>query len=234
MAAIAHLNELNAQLKQDSENIRALEQQIEAESSRIKVIQEMKRAYEGYYSSVRNVLRDAARDPLLGKCIEGVVAELIRVPCEYESAIEMTLGSALQNIVTPTEQDAKQVIGYLRSRQYGRATMLPVSSMRPRLLSNDERSMCNVEGFIGVASDLVSFDERYRGIFENLLGRTIVVKDLDAGIAINKRARSSFRIATLKGDIINPGGSMTGGSAQKREFSLIGREREIETITAAL
>lgn len=234
MAAIAHLNELNAQLKQDSENIRALEQQIEAESSRIKVLQEMKRAYEGYYSSVRNVLRDAARDPRLGKCIEGVVAELIRVPCEYESAIEMTLGSALQNIVTPTEQDAKQVIGYLRSRQYGRATMLPVSSMRPRLLSNDERSMCNVEGFIGVASDLVSFDERYRGIFENLLGRTIVVKDLDAGIAINRRARSSFRIATLKGDIINPGGSMTGGSAQKREFSLIGREREIETITAAL
>ena len=234
MAAIAHLNELNAQLKQDSENIRALEQQIEAESSRIKVLQEMKRAYEGYYSSVRNVLRDAARDPRLGKCIEGVVAELIRVPCEYESAIEMTLGSALQNIVTPTEQDAKQVIGYLRSRQYGRATMLPVSSMRPRLLSNDERSMCIVEGFIGVASDLVSFDERYRGIFENLLGRTIVVKDLDAGIAINKRARSSFRIATLKGDIINPGGSMTGGSTQKREFSLIGREREIETITAAL
>ena len=234
MAAIAHLNELNAQLKQDSENIRALEQQIEAESSRIKVLQEMKRAYEGYYSSVRNVLRDAARDTNLGKCIEGVVAELIRVPCEYESAIEMTLGSALQNVVTPTEQDAKQVIGYLRSRQYGRATMLPVSSMRPRLLSNDERSMCNVEGFIGVASDLVSFDERYRGIFENLLGRTIVVKDLDAGIAINKRARSSFRIATLKGDIINPGGSMTGGSTQKREFSLIGREREIETITAAL
>ena len=232
--AIARVNELNAQVRQSSESIRALEQQIEAENSRIKVLQEMKRAYEGYYSSVRNLLRDSARDTRLGACIEGVVAELIRVPKEYESAIEMTLGSALQNIVTPTEQDAKKVIEYLRSRQYGRATMLPVSSMRPRLLSGDERAMCGVDGYIGVASDLVSYDERYRGIFENLLGRTVIVRDLDSGIAINRRARSSFRIATLKGDIINPGGSMTGGSTQKREFSLIGREREIETITAQL
>ncbi|MBR2155904.1 MAG: hypothetical protein IJ941_03100, partial [Clostridia bacterium] len=232
--AVSRLNELNMALKQAHEDVRRMEQQIEAESSRIKVLQEMKRAYEGYYSSVRNLLRDAARDTSLGRCIEGVVAELIRVPQEYESAIEMTLGSALQNIVTPTENEGKRVIEYLRSKQYGRATMLPVSSMRSRLLSADEKAMCNVDGFIGVASDLVGFDQRYRGIFENLLGRTVIVKDLDAGIAINKRAHSSFRIATLKGDIINPGGSMTGGSVQKREFSLIGREREIEALSASV
>ena len=232
--AVSRLNELNMALKQAHEDVRRMEQQIEAEASRIKVLQEMKRAYEGYYSSVRNLLRDAARDTSLGRCIEGVVAELIRVPQQYESAIEMTLGSALQNIVTPSENEGKRVIEYLRSKQYGRATMLPVSSMRSRLLTADERAMCNVEGFIGVASDLVGFDERYRGIFENLLGRTVIVKDLDAGIAINKRARSSFRIATLKGDIINPGGSMTGGSVQKREFSLIGREREIDALSASV
>lgn len=232
--ASSRLNELNMALKQADEELRRMEQQVEAEASRAKVLYEMKRAYEGYYSSVRNLLRDADRDTSLGRCIEGVVAELIRVPKEYESAIEMTLGSALQNIVTPTENEGKRVIEYLRTRQYGRATMLPVSSMRSRLLSSDERAMCNVEGFIGVASDLVGFDERYRGIFENLLGRTVIVKDLDAGIAINKRARSAFRIATLKGDIINPGGSMTGGSTQKREFSLIGREREIEALNASI
>ena len=233
-AAISSLNEHNVALKQAHEDVRRMEQQIEAENSRIKVLQEMKRAYEGYYSSVRNLLRDAARDTGLGRCIEGVVAELIKVPEQYESAIEMTLGSALQNIVTPTEQEGKRVIEYLRAKQYGRATMLPVSSMRSRLLSADEKAMCNVDGFIGIASDLVGFEERYRGIFENLLGRTVIVKDLDAGIAINKRARSSFRIATLKGDIINPGGSMTGGSVQKREFSLIGREREIEVLSESV
>ncbi len=232
--AAVGLNELNMAIKRADEELRRKEQQMEAESSRVKVLHEMKRAYEGYYSSVRNLLRDADRDTALRRCIEGVVAELIRVPQEYESAIEMSLGSALQNIVTPTENEAKQVIEYLRAKQYGRATMLPVSSMRSRLLSSEERAMCNVEGFIGVASDLVGFDQRYRGIFENLLGRTVIVKDLDAGIAINKRARSSFRIATLKGDIINPGGSMTGGSTQKREFSLIGREREIEALTASI
>jgi len=232
--AIEGQNELNAGIKQAGEELRRMEQQLEADASRIKVLQEMKRAYEGYYSSVRSLLRDSQRDTSLGRRIEGVVAELIRVPAEYENAIEMALGSALQHIVTPTEQDAKLVIEYLRERKYGRATMLPVSSMRPRLLTGEERAMCRGAGFIGVASDLVGFEERYRGIVENLLGRTVIVKDLDAGIAINKEARSAFRIATLKGDIINPGGSMTGGSLQKREFSLIGREREIEALTAGM
>lgn len=233
--AIEKVNELQSSVKAAQEALRQVEQQSQAAHSRIKVLEEMKRAYEGYYASVRNVLRDAERDTALGRRIEGVVAELIRVPKEYEAALEMTLGSALQNIVTPTEQDAKLVIEHLRSRQYGRATLLPVSVMRSRLLNEQELAHCRgVDGFLGVASDLVGFDERYRGIFENLLGRTALVRDLDAGIAINRRAHGAFRIATLKGDIINPGGSMTGGSTQKREFSLIGREREIEELQKGL
>ena len=233
-SAIEALNERNAMLQQSAEEVRGLEQLMEAGKSRIKVLQEMKRAYEGYYSSVRNVLRDAERDPGLGRKMEGVVAELVRVPQQYEAAIEMALGSALQNIVTPTEQDAKQIIEYLRQKQYGRVTLLPVSAMRPRLLSAEERGMCQVDGFLGVASDLLEYDERYRGIVENLLGRTIVVKNLDVGIAINRRAHFALRIATLQGDLINPGGSMTGGSMQKREFSLIGREREIAELESKL
>ena len=150
------------------------------------------------------MLRDSGRDPELKKRIEGVVAELIRVPKEYETAVEMALGAALQNIVTPTEQDAKYVIEYLRRKEYGRATMLPISAMRPRTLDAGERETCRVDGFFGVASELVGFDAKYRGVIENLLGRTVIVRDLDAGIAINKRARGAFRIATVKGDIINP------------------------------
>ncbi|MBR3382123.1 MAG: chromosome segregation protein SMC [Clostridia bacterium] len=228
--AVEKLNGVNFEIASISREERRLEGELGSLRSRSRVLNEMKRAHEGYYSSVRDLLRDAERDTSLSQLIEGVVAELISVPAEYETALEMALGSALQNIVVPTEQEAKQVIEYLRRKKYGRATLLPVSAMRPRTLTPEERSCINVEGCFGVASELISFSPRYRNIAENLLGRTVIVRDIDVGIAINKRARSSFRIATLRGDIMNPGGSMTGGSTQKREFSILGRERELEQL----
>jgi len=233
-AAAGRVSRLQTAIKAVQEESRRMEQQAEAAKSRIKVLEEMKRAYEGYYASVRNLLKDADRDRELGACIEGVVAELVQVPKAYETALEMALGSAMQNIVTPTDQAAKKAIDHLRSRQYGRATFLPVNVIRPRTLTQQELSCCQVKGFLGVASQLVGYAERYRGIFENLLGRTVLVEDLEAGMAINRQAKGAFRIATLKGDIINPGGSMTGGSTQKREFSLIGREREIQELQKGL
>ena len=233
-AAAGRVSRLQTAIKAVQEESRRMEQQAEAAKSRIKVLEEMKRAYEGYYASVRNLLKDADRDQELGACIEGVVAELVQVPKAYETALEMALGSAMQNIVTPTDQAAKKAIDHLRSRQYGRATFLPVNVIRPRTLNQQELSCCQVKGFLGVASQLVGYAERYRGIFENLLGRTVLVEDLEAGMAINRQAKGAFRIATLKGDIINPGGSMTGGSTQKREFSLIGREREIQELQKGL
>ena len=233
-AAAGRVSRLQTAIKAVQEESRRMEQQAEAAKSRIKVLEEMKRAYEGYYASVRNLLKDADRDRELGACIEGVVAELVQVPKAYETALEMALGSAMQNIVTPTDQAAKKAIDHLRSRQYGRATFLPVNVIRPRTLNQQELSCCQVKGFLGVASQLVGYAERYRGIFENLLGRTVLVEDLEAGMAINRQAKGAFRIATLKGDIINPGGSMTGGSTQKREFSLIGREREIQELQKGL
>ncbi len=228
--AVKKLNDIRFEMDSASQRERRLEGELNTVRSRRKVLAEMKRAHEGYYSSVRDLLRDAERDTSLSELIEGVVAELISVPAEYELAIEMALGSALQNIVVPTEQEAKQVIEYLRRKKYGRATLLPVSAMRPRLLTAEERSYINIDGCFGIASELIKFSPRYRGIAENLLGRTVIVRDLDVGIAINKKARSSFRIATLQGDIMNPGGSMTGGSIQKREFSLLGRQRELEQL----
>ncbi len=240
----AFLNEkdrLNDELKQAQEENRLsqarlheLEQNCNAMRSRSNVLEEMARAHEGYYASVRNVLKDCERDVALRRSVLGVVAELISVPQKYETALEMALGSSLQNIVTPTPEDAKRVIDHLRARQYGRATLLPVSAMRGRLLNAEERETLRMPGCIGIASELVGFEERYRSVVENLLGRTVIVENLDAGIAINKRANSAFRIATLQGDIINPGGSMTGGSVQKREFSLLGRERELKELERSI
>jgi chromosome segregation protein len=209
---------------------RELEQKVENMRSRVSVLEEMARAHEGYYASVRNVMRDSARNMELRQCVLGVVAELIQVPEKFETALEMSLGSALQNIVTPTPQHAKRVIEHLRRHQYGRATLLPVSAMRPRLLSGQERACLNEHGCIGVAAEMVGFKEEYRAVVENLLGRTVICETLEAGIALNKRANAAFRIATLQGDIIHPGGSMTGGSVQKREFSLLGRERETKQL----
>ena len=228
--AIKNVNSVNNELVLSMRQARQREDELNSIRSRVKVLSEMKRAHEGYYASVRRLLNDAERNTALRKRIHGVVAELISVPKEYEAAIEMSLGSALQNIIVSDEQDAKAVINYLREHDYGRATLLPVSSMRPRLLNAEESRMLRIDGCIGVASELISFSPEYRGVIENLLGRTVIVRDLDAGIALRRHAGSAFRIATLKGDILNPGGSMTGGSVQKREFSLLGREREIEEL----
>lgn len=120
--------------------MRKSEQALESGLSRLKVLKEMNQAHEGYYSSVRNVLRDSKRNTRLGEAVEGALAELIHVPAEFETAIEMALGSSLQNIVTPTDEDAKLVIEHLRANNYGRATFLPVSSMKPRTLNNDENA----------------------------------------------------------------------------------------------
>ena len=228
------MNELEQQVRTTSVELRRLEDGAAAMASRCKVLDEMKRAHEGYYASVRKLLNDAQRDSALSSRIHGVVAELISVPEKYEKAVEMALGSALQNIIVPTEQDAKAVIEHLRRREYGRATLLPVSVMRSRLLTSEERRYIEVDGCFGVASDLIGYSSEFRGVIENLLGRTVIVRDIDTGIAINKRAHSAFRIATLDGDILNPGGSMTGGSVQKREFSLLGRERELDELTEKL
>ena len=231
---VKQASEVEDSIRASSAELRKTEDNAAAMASRCKVLDEMKRAHEGYYASVKKLLNDAQRDSALSSRIHGVVAELISVPEKYEKAVEMALGSALQNIIVPTEQDAKAVIEYLRRREYGRATLLPVSVMRSRLLTNEERKHIEVDGCFGVASDLIGYSSEYRGVIENLLGRTVIVRDIDTGILINKRAHSAFRIATLEGDILNPGGSMTGGSVQKREFSLLGRERELEELTEKL
>ncbi len=146
----------------------------------------------------------------------------------------MAMGSTLQNIVTPTAEDAKYVIEYLRARDYGRATLLPMALLNPTRPTREERAMLDLPGCIGFASELVGCDENVRDVIDYLLCRTISVKDLDAGIALKKRTRGAFHIATLEGDIISTGGSMSGGSLQKQSHSLLGREREIKELRETL
>ncbi len=195
-------------------------------ASRLSVLEEMQRDFEGYQHSVKNVLLQARRANTSG--VRGVVASLIRVPERLERALDMALGGALQHIVVEREEDAKQMIDYLRVNRLGRATFLPLSAVRGRTLDAAERRLLTMPGCLGVASELIEYDAAYRGVVENLLGRTVVAENLDAGIAIMRAGRHAFRLVTLSGDVMNPGGSMTGGSVQSRMTSLLTRGRELD------
>ena len=200
--------------------------------SRRKLLAEMSREMEGYAHSVRAAVR-AARDRHIPG-VHGVLSQLIQVPQRYETALDMVLGAAQQNIVTEDEETAKELIEYLRRNHLGRATFLPVSAVKSRLLEPREREVLGMPGCIGVASELVECDPRFRGVVENLLGRTVIAEDLESGIAIMRRGRHAFRLVTLQGDVMHSGGSMTGGSTSSRSVNLFSRERELKELTEKL
>ena len=166
--------------------------------------------------------------------VHGPVSQLISVPEKYETAMDMVLGAAQQHVVTEDEETAKEMIEFLRENHLGRATFLPLSTVRPRLLTEQEKEALALPGCLGVASDLISCEDAYRGIVENLLGRTVVAEDLDSGIAIMRRGGHAFRLVTLKGDVMHSGGSMTGGSVSSQNVNLFTRERELKELTAKL
>ena len=215
--------QLAASLEKEAAAGQRLEGALREAASRLKMLEQMRRDYDGYQNSVRELLRRFAGDP--GLC--GVVASLLTVPKELERAVEMALGAATQNIVCRREEDAKRMIEALRRERLGRATFLPLSAVRGRTLSAKEREALSLPGCLGVASELVSYPEEFRPVFENLLGRTVLARDLTCGIAIMRRGGHAFRLVTLEGDVMHSGGSMTGGSLQARTTSLLSRSREI-------
>lgn len=206
---------------------------VQSAQQRLNLLKQMQRDFEGYQQSVRRLLEDCRRDERLSQKQHGVVAELLSVPAGLEKAVETALGGAMQHIVTPNEEDARDLIAHLRRRQYGRATFLPITAIQGRRLNEQERRTLG-SGVVGIASELVSFDELYRPIMENLLGRTVIVEDMDSGIALSRQNRFAFRVVTREGDVINAGGAMTGGSAQARFTSLLGRERAVQDARAQL
>ena len=217
-------NELE-KLKEKQNNLRS---EIHVKVSRHKMLSNMESNLEGYTRSVKMVLKACKESSEFGQGIHGALVQLINVEKRYETAIEMSLGGALQNIVTSTEEDAKRAIGFLKKNQIGRATFLPISSVKGRYF--DERVLDELkrqEGFIGVASDLVNVDSLYRGIILSFLGRVVVVDNLDSGIKIARRFNYAFKIVTLDGDIISSTGSMSGGSKNTKESGILSRNREI-------
>ena len=209
-------------LTAESQKLLSIKQEL---GSRLKLLTEMQRDYEGYNLSVKQVLMEAERRG--GAGVHGIVASILHAPQRLERALDMVLGGTLQNVVVDRDEDAKAMIEYLKRNRYGRATFLPISSIRGRTLDMGERRVLSMPGCVGLASEMVTYDPIYRGIVENLLGRTVIAEDLNSGIAIQRAGRYQFRLVTLDGDVMHSGGSMTGGSVQSRMTSLLSREREI-------
>ena len=230
----ASRQEAEARAEHIRNRLKAVEQSAQQIASRLHVMEEMQKDREGYFGSIRNLMREAHRLPQGGAGIVGTVADLMRVPKTFEKAIEMALGASLQHVVTRREEDAKAAIDLLRERQFGRATFLPMTSVKGRTLNAGEKATLSDPGIFGVASDLVEFDQAYRGIMENLLGRTVIVKDMDTGIQLMRKNRYAFRVVTLLGDTLNVGGSMTGGSQKSQYSSLLSRGRMIEELKGEL
>ena len=195
--------------------------------SRIHLLSEMEKEYEGFNKAVRLIMQAAEKNALRG--VHGPVANLMTTDKRYAVAIEIALGAGMQNVVVDREEDAKSAINFLKQRDGGRATFLPLTAIRGDVLR--EAGVEREYGYVGVASQLVQFDQRYTEIFNNLLGRTVVVEDMDCGIAIARKYGSRFRIVTLDGQVLNRGGSMTGGSVS-RSAGILSRANELKELTA--
>ena len=213
------------QLAQMEEQQRALERAAGEKLQRAQLLSDMEKNLEGFQNSVKTVMKHAAAGSLRG--VVGPVSDLIRVEKEYAAAVEIALGAAMQNIVVEDEGVAKRAIRILVDAKAGRCTFLPLSAVQGRLLSEEGLESC--PGYRGIASELVEYDSRYAGILRSLLGRTVIAEDLDAAIAIAKRYSHRFRIVTLDGQVVNAGGSMTGGYLGK-SASILSRRSEIEKL----
>ena len=219
--------EANKKIKSFENNINILSSEMRIKESRQKFLIETEKEKEGYIKSVKDLLKDCENIKELGKGMHGVLANIIEVPEQYQTAIEMCLGISLQNIVTDTDEDAKKLVEHLRKNKLGRASFLPISSVKGKKL---DKVKTNEKGYIGIASDLINFNKKYEQIILNLLGRTVIVDNMDTAIKIAKQNNHSFRIVTLEGDLINPSGAITGGSVSKKTVNILGRGKEIEKL----
>ncbi len=216
------IDKLQQELSGKQEQLRIGQTAYHRESSRLESLKNITERYDGYGNSIRRIMSNKDRE----KGLIGVVADIIKVEKEYEIAVETALGGNIQNIVTDNEETAKRMIGYLKQNKFGRATFLPLTSMHGGGGIRQQEAL-KEPGVIGLASTLVQVEDRFMGLAEQLLGRTIVVDNIDNGIRLARKYKQSLRLVTLEGELMNPGGSMTGG-AFKNSSNLLSRRREIE------
>jgi len=207
---------------------------LSAEESKLQTLKDIERRKEGYQESVKHLLDCADSDRSVKNLMVGVLGDLINTDSKYETAIETALGNSLNNVVTKSEADAAELISILKERRLGRVTFLPIENIRARYIDDDDlRKARSINGYIGVASDLVRSSRDLEDIVANLLGRIIVANDLDSARMIASRTGRAYKVMTLEGDSVNPGGSLTGGSLRKTAAGtgILGRKAEIEALT---
>ena len=213
---------LQQTIAKKNEQLRIGQTAFHREQSRLESLKNITERYDGYGNSIRKVMEKKEQE----KGLLGVVADLIKVDKAYEIAVETALGGSIQNIVTDNEETAKRMITFLKQNKFGRATFLPLTSINGTAGIRQNEAL-QEEGVIGLANTLVKVEEIYRGLANHLLGRTVVVKHIDHGVALAKKYKQTLRIVTLEGELINPGGAMTGG-AFRNSSNLLSRRREIE------
>lgn len=219
--------DFDKKLSKYQETIKDLEDEFRTKNSKLNFLIETEKEKEGYARAVKTILTESEKSASFGKGLLGVLGDLISTDDKYQIAIEMALGNAMQNLVTEDESDAKRLIEYLRQNDIGRASFFPINAIHGKKYDG---TINKNEGFIAIASDIVKVEKKYEQIILNLLGRTVIAKDMDSAIKLARDNKYSFRIVTLEGDIINPQGSITGGSVKKSVGNLLGRKTQIEKI----
>ena len=218
------VTQLKAEIAEKNSELDKLTQNYHREKSRLESLINITERYDGYGNSIKKIMELKDSNP----GILGVIADIVKVEKQYETAIETALGGTIQNIVTDKESTAKELIGYLKQNKLGRATFLPLNAIHARNTLENEACI-NEKGVIGVASNLVRVSFEYEGLAKYLLGRILVVDNIDNALLIAKKYKYTLRIVTLEGEQLNPGGSMTGG-AFRNSSNLLGRRREIEEL----
>ena len=231
------LEELRARQVELNQFFETNNRKLLSEESKLKTLKDIDRRKEGYQESVRRLTELAETDRSVKSLMVGILGDLIETKPKYEIAIETALGNALHNVVTKSESDAAELIEILKERRLGRVTFLPIENIRARYIDEDDlRKARGVNGYIGIASDLVDCSRDLSDIVSNLLGRILVADDMDAARMIASRTGRAYKVMTLEGDSVNPGGSLTGGSLKKTGAGtgIIGRRAEIETLTKSV
>ncbi len=219
------------ELKEANESFEDAKRELSVAMSRKTMLAELQASMEGYAIPVRKLLADAKTDPKIAAAVMGVVGRIIKVKEGFETAVETALGSAVSNIVTKNEEDAKFLVEKLKQNRYGRATFLPITSFKPRSIDPQYMSLLKRSGCYGVATEAVSVDPVFNSVIDGLLGSTVVVDDMDTAISLAKASSYAFRIVTLDGDMVYPQGSITGGSKKSEAQNVFSHERELKDIT---
>lgn len=224
------INDLNSQLEKLSNAIFETKSHINVNSNRRDMLVNIKENYDGYQYSVKKLLLDSKENAKLASAIMGVVGNIIEVEPKFQTAIEVALGAGLQNIVTKDETDAKTLIEYLKSSSLGRATFLPLTTVKTHNLSQFESKFKSAKGCFGIASDLIKFDKIYDKAISSLLSSTVIADNLDNAISLGKSCGFAFKIVTLEGDVLSPQGSMSGGSRKSNDSGLLTKDIEIKQL----